>query len=199
MQGRFFISISILRGKRRSGKSWRNQEGNRKNGSEKQGRQGLDWRSGGMRAAFSRSNPCRPCFSGRAAGECAGIETHVSRQSSGCSCRHPRQSSNYCREFETAPGGGLGSKGSWAFERGLARCCRIRSTTRGSVIKETMRMRPPQVHSRGSASKIFLIRRAHVLRASLETSELARAGSLASGKAALSPSAGWRRILPRLE
>ena len=34
--------ISILRGKRRSGKSWRNQEGNRKNGSEKQGRQGLD-------------------------------------------------------------------------------------------------------------------------------------------------------------
>ena len=70
---------------RKSEKSWRNHEGNRKDWSEKQGRQGLDERSNGMRAAFFRSNPCRPCFSGGAAGDCAGIETHVSRQSSGCS------------------------------------------------------------------------------------------------------------------
>ena len=32
-------------------------------------------------------------------------------------------------------------------------------------------MRAPQLHRRGSASKIFLIKRAHVLRASLEKSE----------------------------
>ena len=51
-------------------------------------------------------------------------------------------------------------------------------------------MRPPQVQRRGSASKIFLIRRAHVLRASLEKSELSCSGSVAAGKPALSPSAG---------
>jgi hypothetical protein len=159
----------------------------------------LDERSNGMRAAFFRSNPCRPCFSGRAAGDCTGIETHLSRQLSGCSCGHPRQSSNYCKEFETAAGGGLGSKGSWAFERGLSRCCKIRSTTRGSVIKDRMRIRPPHGQSRGSASKIFLINRAHVPRAWREQSESSCAGMLAAGKAALSPSAGSRRILPRLE
>jgi hypothetical protein len=32
-------------------------------------------------------------------------------------------------------------------------------TTPGSAIKETMRMRPPQVQSKRSASKIYLIRR----------------------------------------
>jgi hypothetical protein len=127
-----FIGISILRGKRESEKSWRNEEGNRKNWSEKQGRQGLDRKNAAFMPVDLSSNPCRPCFSERAAGDCAGIETHVSRQSSGCSCGHPRQSSNDCSEFETAAGGGLGWKGSWAFERGLSRCCRIRSTTRGS-------------------------------------------------------------------
>jgi len=51
-------------------------------------------------------------------------------------------------------------------QRPLSRWRRIRSTTRGSAIKETIRMRAPQLHRRGSASKIFLIKRAHVLRAS---------------------------------
>ncbi len=152
-----------------------------------------------MRAASFRSNPCRPCFSGRADGDCARIEIHLSPQSSGCSYRHPRQSSNYFKEFETAAGGGLGSKGSWAFERGLSRCGRMRSTTRGSVIKDRMPIRPPHGQSRGSASKIFLIRRAHRLRACREQSESSCAGMLAAGKAALSPSPGSRRILPRLE
>ena len=196
---RTFLIISILRGKRESEKSWRNQEGNRKNWSEKQGRQGLERKNAAIRPYDLSSNPCRPCFSERAAGDCAGIETHVSRQSSGCSCGHPRQSSNDCKEFETAAGGGLGSKGSWAFERGLSRCCRIRSTTRGSVIKDRMRIHPPHGQSRGSVSKIFLINRAHVLRASLKQSESSCAGMIAAGKAALSPSAGSRRIQPRLE
>ena len=75
----------------------------------------------------------------------------------------------------------------------------MRSTTRGSVIKKTMRMRPPQLQSKGSASNIFLIRRAHVLRASLEQSELSRSGSIAAGKPALSPPAGTAGIRPRLE
>ena len=60
-------------------------------------------------------------------------------------------------------------------------------------------MRPPQVQSRGSASKIFLINRAHVLRASLERSELSRSGSLSSDKLALSPSRAAMGIRPRLE
>jgi hypothetical protein len=60
-------------------------------------------------------------------------------------------------------------------------------------------MRPPQGHRRGSASKILLINRAHVLRASLETSELSRSGSIAAGKAALSASAGATEIRARLE
>ena len=76
-----------------------------------------------------------------------------------------------CRIVAAAAGGALGSKGSWARQRPLPRWRRIRSTTRGSVIKETMRMRAPQLHRRGSASKIFLINRAHVLRVSLEKSE----------------------------
>ena len=48
----------------------------------------------------------------------------------------------------------------------------MRSTIRGSVINETIFMRAPQAQSRGSTSKIFLIRRAHELRVSLEKSEL---------------------------
>ena len=55
-------------------------------------------------------------------------------------------------------------------------------------------MRAPQVHSSGSASKIFLIRRAHVLRASLEPSELSRSGSIAAAESVLPPSGrGWNR------
>ena len=59
--------------------------------------------------------------------------------------------------------------------------------------------RPPQLQSSGSVSKIFLINRAHVLRASLEQSELFCSGSIAAGRAATSPSAGVAEILPRLE
>jgi hypothetical protein len=56
-------------------------------------------------------------------------------------------------------------------QRSLCRWRKIRSITRGSVIREAMRMGAPQQQSRGSAATIFLTRRAHVLRASLERSE----------------------------
>ena len=55
-------------------------------------------------------------------------------------------------DAEAEAGGALGSKGSWARQRPLPRWRRIRSTTRGSLIKETMRLRAPQLHRRGSAS-----------------------------------------------
>ena len=47
-------------------------------------------------------------------------------------------------------------------------------------------MRAPQQQSRGSVSKIFLINRAHVLRVSLEKSELSR------------PSCAWALAWERL-
>ena len=117
----------------------------------------------------------------------------------GCSCGHPRHSSNYCKEFETAAGGGLGSKGSRAFERGLWRCRKIRSTTRGSVIKDMMRMRPPHGHKRGSASKILLINRAHVLRISREQSEMCGSQCFALGEAAFSSLSAAMQIRARFE
>jgi hypothetical protein len=45
-------------------------------------------------------------------------------------------------------------------------------------MKETICMRVPHAQSSGSASKIFLSRRAHVLRASLEKSALSRSGGV---------------------
>ena len=60
-------------------------------------------------------------------------------------------------------------------------------------------MRPPQVYRRGSASKIFLIGRAHVLRASLETSGLSRSGRPAAGKPAVSSSGAVTETRARLE
>jgi hypothetical protein len=65
-------------------------------------------------------------------------------------------------------GGARGSKGSFALQRSLSGWRRMRSTTRGSVINETMRMRLPHEHIRESAPKTLLIRRAHVLGTSLE-------------------------------
>jgi len=56
-------------------------------------------------------------------------------------------------------------------------------------MKETIRMRVPQVQSRGSASKIFLSRRAHVLRASLERSEWSFAAPGSAAEPAQSPMA----------
>jgi hypothetical protein len=75
----------------------------------------------------------------------------------------------------------------------------MRSTTRGSVIKETMRMRVPHEQSRGSTSKIFLTRRAHVLRASLEKSELSCPARASAAVAALPASADEIAALARLE
>ncbi len=60
-------------------------------------------------------------------------------------------------------------------------------------------MRPPQGHRRGSVSKIFLINRAHVLRASLETSELSRSEGFPAGKPEVSSSGTATQIRPRLE
>jgi len=61
--------------------------------------------------------------------------------------------SHYWRVRGRERGGSRASKGSSVLQRSLWRCRRMRSTTRGSVIKETIRMRAPQVQSRGSASK----------------------------------------------
>jgi hypothetical protein len=106
---------------------------------------------------------------------------------------------NYCTEFETSAGGGLAAKGSCAFERALCRWRTMRSITRGSVIKETMRLRRPQAHRSGSASKIFLINRTHVLRASLEQSGSSCFGCCAAARPAVSPSGAGTGIRPRLE
>jgi hypothetical protein len=96
-------------------------------------------------------------------------------------------------------GGARGSKGSSALQRRLSRWCRMRSTIRGSVMKETIRMRVPQEHARGSASKIFLIRRAHVLRASLDDSALSRSFHESAAASTLSPSRRAVTTLRRLE
>jgi hypothetical protein len=66
---------------------------------------------------------------------------------------------NYWRIFRNTPGGGRGSNGSVVWQRPLSLCRRMRSTTRRSVIKEAMRIRPPQEHNEGSVSKIFFINR----------------------------------------
>ena len=84
-------------------------------------------------------------------------------------------------------------------QRSLCRWRRIRSITRGSGMKETIRMRSPHEQTRGSVSKIFLTKRAQVLRASLAKSELSLvsgAGAVAPGLSACSPA---QTILPRLE
>jgi hypothetical protein len=60
-------------------------------------------------------------------------------------------------------------------------------------------MRAPQAQTRGSTSKILLSRRAHVLRASLEKSELSCSGCVFAAKPALSPSADEVVTLARLE
>ena len=75
----------------------------------------------------------------------------------------------------------------------------MRSTTRGSVIKETIRIRAPHVQTRGSTSKIFLSNRAHVLRASLEESELSCSGCVFAAAPALWPYADEMVTLARLE
>ena len=71
---------------------------------------------------------------------------------------------------------------------------------RGSVIKETMRMREPQAPQvRGAASKIFRTNRAQVLRASLEKPELSRASGAEAPATELSGSLLAQTILPRFE
>jgi len=82
-----------------------------------------------------------------------------------------RQIGHYGWGLSRALGGARGSEGYFALQHSLSRWRRMRPATRGSVIKETMRMRAPQAQSRGSTSRIFLSRRAQVLRASLEKSE----------------------------
>ena len=58
-------------------------------------------------------------------------------------------------------------------------------------------MRAPQAQTRGSTSKIFLSRRAHVLRASLEKSALSCSGCVFAAEPALSPSADEMAALAR--
>jgi hypothetical protein len=144
------------------------------------------------------SNPCQACFP-RASPRMAPAVRHTpTQQASHWTTGHLPPLPNYCRIFADARGGGRGSNGSRVLQRPLSRCRKMRSTTRGSVIKDTMRMRPPHVHNKGSASKIFLTNRAHVLRASLEQSELSPLRSFAVGARTGSASAGPTRIRPRL-
>ena len=68
-------------------------------------------------------------------------------------------------------GGDNGSKGSTALQAGVPRCRRIRSTTRGSVMMETIFISTPQVHRRGSTSRILRDWRAQEARAMTVKSE----------------------------
>jgi hypothetical protein len=137
--------------------------------------------------------------SARAAGDAADIQTNLHQTGVRSATKHLLYPRNYCRESSVAPGDALGSTGSWALQHPLSRCRRIRLTTWWSVIKETMRMRPPQLNSRGSASEIFLIRRAHVLRASLEKREFYCSRCIAAAQAELLVSAGDVEIRAWLE
>ena len=60
-------------------------------------------------------------------------------------------------------------------------------------------MRAPQAQTRRSPSKIFLTRRAHVLLASLEESELSPCSCESAAASALSPATPAFATLPRLE
>jgi len=62
-----------------------------------------------------------------------------------------------------------------------------------------MRMWAPQAQTRGFASKIFLIKRAQVLRASLDKSELSWASAAGASLPGLSACSPLQTILPRLE
>jgi hypothetical protein len=152
----------------------------------------LDEISAGMKADFSHPILASPVF--HAPSEYStGNRTHHLLSGVRRPTEHLPSHRNYCTNPDAAAGGALVSNGSCVLQRSLSRCRRMRSTTRGSVIKETMRMRPPQEHRRGSASKIFLINRAHVLLASLEPFELSCSDSLAAEKAAVL-SSGVARI-----
>ena len=192
---KYFYPAWILHGKRKAG-------GNKGNSQQiaTGNRTGRDWTGKiGLQRARDPSNPCQSCFPHAPAEYSAVNRAHHHLSGVRRPTEHLPPHRHYCTIPDAAAGGALGSKGSCDLQRSLAQCRRIRSTTRGSVIKETMRMRPPQLHRRGSASKIFFINRAHVLRASLELSELSRSESIAAGEPALSPSAGVAEIRARLE
>jgi hypothetical protein len=65
----------------------------------------------------------------------------------------------------------------------------MRSTTRGSVIKEMILIRAPHWQTSGSTSKIFLSNRAQVLRASLEKSAWSFSAPVSAAEPAVSPTA----------
>jgi len=177
----------------------RNQQGKRKKGGGKQAWQGLDRGKGCVPLIEILSNPCQACFPGAAPMIAPAVRRTPAGQASGWTTGHLLPLTNYWGIFADAPGGGLATNGSRVLQRPLSLCRRMRSTTRGSVIKETMRMRPPHGYNRGSASKIFLINRAHVLRASLEQSEMSCPPGFALGEAAFLSSAVATEIRPRLE
>jgi len=92
-----------------------------------------------------------------AAQNCAGARAHLDRTGAWpASGGHTGEAGHYCRERMWPPGGGRGSKGSFVLQRSLSRWRTMRSTTRGSVIKETICMRAPQAQTTGLTSKIFL-------------------------------------------
>ena len=152
-------------------KTWGNQQGNRKKSGRKQDGEGSDGSKSSPIILGLPSDPSPSCFPGAPAVITPEFRRTPAGQASDWTIEHLLPLPNYCGIFADGPGWDRGSKGSRVLERPLSRRFRMRSTTRGSVIKDTMRMRPPQLHRRGSASKIFLIRRAHVLRASFEQSK----------------------------
>ena len=156
----------------------------------KTGLAGIGWEKSAFIPSEISSNPCQSCFPHAPAEYSAGNRTHHHLSGVRRPTKHLPSHRHYCTIPDAAAGGALGSKGSCDLQRSLAQCRRMRST---------MRMRPPQLQSRGSASKIFFINRAHVLRPSLELSELSRSESIAAGEPALSPSAGVAEIRARLE
>ena len=125
-----------------------------------------------LRNRFQRGNSLPAPSTALAAQDCAVARADHDRAGAWpASGWFPCDAGHYCPERVQAPGGARGSKGSFARQRSLSRWRRMRSTTRGSVIKETIRIRAPHLQTSGSTSEIFLSRRAHVLRASLQKSE----------------------------
>jgi hypothetical protein len=116
------------------------------------GRQRIAGLAAGEKSRVRPGNALPAPSRGCAAPGCACGRAHLHRRGAWPASVAWPQIGHYAREPAPALGGARGSKGSFALQRSLSRWRRMRSTTRGSVIKETMRMRAPQAQSRGSTS-----------------------------------------------
>jgi hypothetical protein len=103
------------------------------------------------------------------------------------------------RERTVDRGGARGVNGSPVLQAWLSRWRRMRSTTRGSVMKETIFISAPQLQRSGSTSKIYLIRRAQEARRPLENSESSLLADGDSVRPVVFPVPGPRAERARLE